>query len=125
MATLNKVQIIGNLGKEPESRVLPSGRKVCSFSVGVNRRWTNEGGESHEATEWFLVEAWGRLGEVCQEFLGKGRLVYLEGRLQTDRWQDDKGDPHSRTKLVAGVMQILDRKPDEVAAPAESEEIPF
>jgi single-strand DNA-binding protein len=126
MPSLNKAQIIGNLGKDPETRVLPSGRKVTTFSVAVNRRWKNGGGEEHEATEWFTVEAWGRIGEICQEYLSKGRLVFIEGRIQTDRWQDDKGDPHSRTKVVAGVMQILDRKEGEPeTASVTAEEIPF
>jgi single-strand DNA-binding protein len=125
MPALNRIQLIGRLGKEPETRVLPSGRKVCNFSLAVDRRWKNGGGETREATEWFAVETWGRMGEICQEYLGKGRLVYMEGRVQTDRWQDDKGDPHSRTKVVGAVMQILDRKPEEpeqATAPEEEAE---
>lgn len=125
MPALNRVQLIGRLGKEPETRVLPSGAKVCSFSMAVDRRWKNGGGETQEATEWFTVETWGRIGEICQEYLGKGRLIYLEGRVQTDHWQDDKGDPHSRTKVVGAIMQILDRKPEEpeeAAAPEEETE---
>ncbi len=125
MPALNRVQLIGRLGKEPETRALPSGRKVCSFSLAVDRRWKNGDGETREVTEWFTVETWGRIGEVCQEYLAKGRLIYLEGRVQTDHWQDDKGDPHSRTKVVGSMMQILDRKPEEpeeVPAPEEETE---
>jgi single-strand DNA-binding protein len=130
MPSLNKVQIIGRLGKDPESRTLPSGKNVASFSVAVDRRWKNGNGEAREATEWFSVEAWGQLGEICRQYLSKGRLVYVEGRLQTDRWQDDAGDPHSRTKVVALMMQILDRKPEDPEAvsspaPAAEAEIPF
>jgi single-strand DNA-binding protein len=123
MPALNRIQLIGNLGKDPELRTLPSGGKVCSFSMAVDRRWKNGNGETREATEWFNVESWGRLGEICHQYLSKGKLVYVEGRVQTDRWQDDKGEPHSRTKVVGQVMQILDRKPEEpeVAAAAEPE----
>jgi single-strand DNA-binding protein len=124
MPALNRIQVIGYLGKEPETRVLPSGRKVCAFSMAVDRRWKNGDGEPKEATEWFTVEAWGKLGEISQKYLHKGRLAYVEGRIQTDRWQDDQGDPHSRTKVVAQQMQILDRKPeepDDSAAAAEEE----
>jgi single-strand DNA-binding protein len=122
MPSLNRIQLIGRLGKDPESKLLPSGKKVCSFSLAVDRRWKNGDGEVKEATEWFYVETWGRLGEICHEYLAKGRLAYLEGRVQTDRWQDEKGDPHSRTKVVGLMMQILDRKPDEPEVTAEPEE---
>jgi single-strand DNA-binding protein len=126
MAALNRIQLIGYLGKDPETRVLPSGSKVCAFSVAVDRRWKNGGGETKEAVDWFLVEAWGRRGEICQEYLHKGRLVFVEGRMQNDRWQDENGDPHSRSKVVALQMQILDRKPEEpeMNNVAESEQEP-
>jgi single-strand DNA-binding protein len=125
MPALNRIQLIGRLGKDPEFRQLPSGKKVCSFSIAVDHRWKNGAGESKEATDWFTVESWGRLGEICNQYLAKGRLVYVEGRVQTDHWQDDKGDPHWRTKVVSGGMQILDRKPEEpevAAAPEEDAE---
>jgi single-strand DNA-binding protein len=125
MPALNRIQLIGNLGKDPELRTLPSGKKVCSFSMAVSHRWKNGSGEPKEATDWFNVETWGRLGEICNQYLSKGKLVYMEGRVQTDHWQDDKGDPHSRTKVVGAVMQILDRKPEEpevAAAPEEEAE---
>lgn len=116
MPALNKVQLIGNLGRDPETRFTPTGKKVCSFSLAVNGR---AGGEP----EWFQVEAWERLGEVCQEYLGKGRLVFLEGRLQTDKWNDDQGQAHSRTKIVARQMQMLDRKAGEPEPAADSPEL--
>lgn len=123
MAGLNRVQLIGRLGKDPETRYTPSGKKVTSFSVAVDRRWKSEEGETKEATDWFNVEAWGRLGEICQEYLGKGRLVYLEGRLQTNRYEQE-GEVRYFTKVVAQGMQILDRRPEE--KPAElDEEFPF
>jgi single-strand DNA-binding protein len=112
MPGLNKVQLIGNLGKDPETRFTPKGSKVCSFSVAVSRRWRSADGESKEATDWFNVEAWGKLGEICQQYLTTGRLVYLEGRLQTDRYEVDD-DVRYRTKVVASEMLMLDRKPEE------------
>jgi single-strand DNA-binding protein len=111
MPGLNRVQLIGNLGKDPETRFTPKGSKVCSFSVAVNRSWKSDG-EIKEATDWFTVEAWGKLGEICQDYLSKGRLVFIEGRLQTDRYEQD-GETKSFTKVVASQMQMLDRKPEE------------
>jgi len=94
---------------------------VATFSLAVDRRWKTDSGEAKEATDWFNVDAWGRLGEVCQKYLTKGRLIFVDGRVQTDRWQDDKGETHIRTKVVAANMQILDRKPEEPEG-AEAEE---
>jgi len=120
MPSLNRVQLIGNLGKDPETRVTPNGKKVCTFSVAVNRKWKSGEGEQKEATDWFNIEAWGRLGEVCQQYLGKGRLVFLEGRLHTDRVEGkEKGDVHYYTKVSLVQMQILDRRSGE---PEEAEE---
>ena len=111
MPGLNRVQLIGRLGKDPETRFTHKGSKVCSFSVAVDRRWKSEG-ESREATDWFNVEAWGKLGEICQSYLGKGRLVFIEGRLQTDRYESEE-ETRYFTKVVASQMQMLDRKPEE------------
>ena len=112
MPGLNRVQLIGRLGKDPETRFTPKGSKVCSFTVAVDRRWKSEG-DTKEATDWFNVEAWGKLGEICQDYLKKGRLVFIEGRLQTDRYETEGGEPRSFTKVVAQQMQMLDRKPEE------------
>jgi single-strand DNA-binding protein len=122
MPALNQVQLIGHLGKDPETRFTPTGKKVCHFTVAVNRTWRSGEGEEKEATDWFNIEAWGRLGEVCQQYLTKGKLVYIAGRLQTDRWTDDKNETHYRTKVVARQMQMLDRKPGEQDVTAEGEE---
>jgi len=111
MPGLNRVQLIGNLGKDPETRFTPKGSTVCSFSVAVNRSWKSDG-ETKEATEWFNIETWGKLGEICQQYLSKGRLVFIEGRLQTDRYEQD-GETQYFTKVVASQMQMLDRKPEE------------
>lgn len=112
MPGLNRVQLIGYLGKDPETRYTPSGKKVCSFRIGVTRRWKDQDNTPHEATDWINIEAWGRLGEICQQYLSKGRLVYVEGRLQIDRVGEDD-DTRYYAKVVASQMQMLDRKPEE------------
>jgi single-strand DNA-binding protein len=112
MPALNKVQLIGRLGKDPDAHTTPNGRKVCSFSLAVDRRWRSPAGETRSITDWFNVEAWGRLGEVCEQYLRKGRLVYLEGRLQTDRYEHE-GNTRYFTKVIANHVQMLERKPEE------------
>ena len=112
MPVLNRVQLIGRLGKDPEGRFTPTGKKVTTFSLAVSNRWKSGSGETKEYTEWINVEAWGRLGEVCQEYLHKGSLIYLEGRLKTERYED-KGETKFYTKVVALLMQMLDRKPSD------------
>lgn len=104
---LNKVIIIGLLGRDPEMRFTPGGRPVTSFSVAVSRTWTSGEGERHEETEWFNVVAWGNLAEICKNHLAKGNQVYIEGRLQTRGWEDDAGKKHFRTELVANEMIML------------------
>jgi len=115
MPSLNKVQIIGYLGKDPEMRTLSTGRKVTSFSVAVSRRWKNKDGHTEQATEWINAETWGRLAEICNEYLSKGSLVYIEGRLKTDQYEKG-GETRYITKVVAHQMQMLDRKPTEEEA---------
>ena len=112
MPALNRVQLIGYLGKDPESKFTPTGRKVTQFSVAISNRWRNKEGEPKEYTEWVNIEAWGRLGDICNEYLKKGSLVFVEGRLKTDRYED-KGENRYFTKVVALSMQMLDRKPSE------------
>jgi single-strand DNA-binding protein len=114
MPNLNRVQIIGRLGKDPEARTTKTGSAVVSFSVAVDRLWKSRGGESRKETDWFNVEAWGKLGQICLKFLGKGRLVFIEGRLLTQRWEHE-GEARYFTKVVASSMQMLDR-------PKETEE---
>ena len=112
MPTLNRVQLIGRLGKDPESKFTPTGKKVAHFSLAVSTRWKDKSGETKESTEWVNIEAWGRLGEVCQEYLKKGSLVFLEGRLKTDKYED-KGETRYYTKVVALTLQFLDKRPAE------------
>ena len=109
MPALNRVQLIGRLGKDPESKYTPTGKKVAHFSLAVSQRWRT-GGENKEYTEWVNIEAWGRLGEVCQEYLKKGSLVYLEGRLKTEKYEDKGGETKYYTKVVALTLQFLDKK---------------
>ena len=118
MPGLNRVQLIGYLGKDPETRYTPKGNTACSFSMAVTRRWKSEG-ESKEATDWFNVEAWGKFGEICQKYLTKGSLVFLEGRLQTDRYEAEGGEMRYFTKVIASQMQMLDRKSEEPEIEAE------
>ena len=109
MVGLNRVQLIGHLGRDPELKNIPSDKKVSIFSMAVNRRWKNKEGETQEVTDWFNIEAWERLAEICGEYLKKGSLVFLEGRLQTDSYEED-GNTRYFTKVIASQMQMLDRK---------------
>lgn len=118
MPALNRVQLIGRLGKDPESKFTPTGKKVAHFSVAVSNRWKSRDGETQESTEWVNIEAWERLGETCQQYLKKGSLVYVEGRLKTDKYED-KGETRYFTKVVAQMVQFL---PDGRAAEPSPEQ---
>jgi single-strand DNA-binding protein len=118
---LNKVMIIGHLGRDPEMRYTPSGRPVTSFSVVTTRAWTSAEGERHEESEWFNVVAWGNLAEICNQYLTKGQQVYVEGRLQTRGWEDEERKKHYRTELVASEMIVLgDRRNNTSPVPISS-----
>jgi single-strand DNA-binding protein len=104
---LNKVLLIGHLGRDPEMRYTPSGRPVTSFSLATSRSWTSAEGERHEETEWFNIVAWGNLAEICKQYLTKNRQIYVEGRLQTRGWEDEAGKKHFRTEVVANEMIML------------------
>lgn len=107
MASVNKVILIGNLGRDPELRYTPSGKPVASFTVATTDQWTGKEGGKEERTEWHRVVAWGRLGEICGEYLHKGRQVYVEGKLQTRAWEDRDGNKRYTTEVVASTMQML------------------
>jgi single-strand DNA-binding protein len=125
MTALNRVQLIGYLGKEPETRFTPNGKRVAHFSMGVTQRWKT-GNETRESTEWVNIEAWGRLGEVAQQYLKKGSLAYVEGRLKTDKYEAKAGDTRYFSKVVASGLQLLDRKPaDEPVMETEEEPAGF
>ena len=104
---LNKVMIIGNIGRDPEMRYTPSGKPVTSFSLASSRSWIGPDGERREETEWFNVVTWGNLAEICNQKLFKSQQVYVEGRLQTRSWEDERGQRHFRTEVVANEMIIL------------------
>ena len=124
MPALNRVQLIGRLGKDPESKFTPTGKRVAHFSVAISNRWKSKEGDAKEYTEWVNVEAWGRLGEVCQEYLKKGSLVYLEGRLKTEKYEDKEGETKYYTKVVALSLQFLDKKEKEEPVMTVEEEAP-
>ena len=108
MASINKVIIIGNLGKDPEVRYMPSGSAICNITVATSRQWKNkESGEKMEETEWHRVSLFDRLAEVAGEYLKKGRSVYVEGRLKTRKWTDKEGVERYTTEVIADVMQLL------------------
>ncbi len=109
--SLNKVLLIGNVGRDPEMRYLQSGEPVTTFSVATNRRWSGSDGQPREETEWHNVVAWRKLAEQCNEYLIKGRKVYIEGRLQTRSWDDQaSGQKRFRTEIVADRMIMLDSR---------------
>ena len=113
MPALNRVQLIGYLGRDPESKYTTTGKRVTDFPIAITNRWKDEYGETRENTEWVNIEAWGRLAETCHEYLGKGSLVYIEGRMKTDRYEDD-GETRYFTKVVARSVQFLsDNRDDE------------
>lgn len=118
---LNKVQIIGHLGKDPEMRYTPSGKPVTTFTVAVSRTWNSADGERHNETEWFNVVAWGTLAEICKQYLVKGQQVYVEGRLQTRRWDDKEGAKHTSVEVVANEMMMLGDRRESNNHASESE----
>lgn len=107
---LNKAMLIGNLGADPELRYTQSGVGVASFNVATTRRWKDKEGQQQEETEWHRIVAWQRLGEICNEYLHKGSKVYVEGRLQTRKWQDQNGNDRWTTEIVATDVQFLTPK---------------
>ncbi len=107
MASLNKVMLIGNLGKDPEVRYTPSGQAVASFSLATSEKFKSKSGEWEERTEWHNITLWGKLAEIAGEYLSKGKTVYIEGRLQTRKWQDKNGNDRYTTDIVGDKMQML------------------
>jgi single-strand DNA-binding protein len=127
--SLNKVLLIGNVGRDPELRYLAGGEAVTTFSLATNRRWRGDDGQPREQTEWHSVVAWRTLAEQCAEYLTRGRHVYVEGRLQTRTWDDaTTGQKRYRTEIVADRMLLLDSRSDRAGAtvdvPEEAEAAP-
>lgn len=108
----HRTELIGNLGKDPEMRYTANGNAVVSFSVAVNETWNGSDGEKQQRTEWYSVIAWSRLAEICAQYITKGSLVFVSGRMQTRSWDGNDGVKHYRTELIANEVKFLDRKGD-------------
>lgn len=108
--SLNKVQLIGNLTRDPELRYTPNGTAVCSFGLATNRTWKTDTGEKHEEADFHNIVSWNKLAEICSQFLLKGRKAYVEGRLSTRKWVGQDGTPRSTTEVVISDMILLDSK---------------
>jgi single-strand DNA-binding protein len=107
MASVNKVILIGNLGRDPELRYTQGGQAVANFTMATTERFSTREGEKQERTEWHRVVAWGRTGELCAQYLSKGRSVYVEGRIQSREWEDKEGQKRRTTEIVATNVQFL------------------
>lgn len=105
--SLNKVMLLGRLGRDPEVRYTSSGKAVATFTLATSYRWRNQDGNDQESTEWHRIVAWGRLGEICGEFLSKGKQVYLEGRIQSREWEDQDGNKRTTVEIIATDMIML------------------
>ena len=134
MAYLNKVMVIGNVGRDPEMRFTPSGKPVTSFTLATNRVFTTADGERRRETEWFNIVVWGRQAESCNQFLTKGQQVYVEGELRTSTWEGQDGQKRSRVEVHANRVIFLDRRAvtglpegefEEAQETIEPEELPF
>jgi len=110
MYSLNRATLIGNLTREPEMRQTPGGQAVCSFSIATNRSWTGNDGAKQDATEFHNIVAWGKLADICGQYLAKGKKIYVEGRLQTRDWEGQDGVKRYRTEIVAENLIMLDNK---------------
>ena len=110
MAGVNKAILVGNLGRDPEVRYTPNGLAVANFNIATSETFTNKSGERETRTEWHRIVAFGKLGEICGEYLAKGRQVYIEGRIQTRDWEDKDGIRRYTTEIVASQMQMLGTK---------------
>ena len=107
MASVNKVILVGNLGRDPEVRYMPNGEAVCNFSIATTDNWKDKNGQKQERTEWHNIVMYRKLAEIAGEYLKKGRPVYIEGRLQTRKWQTKEGQDRYTTEIVAEQMQML------------------
>jgi len=135
---INKAILIGRLGADPEIRYTPSGAEVANFRIATSEAWTNKNGEKEERTEWHRIVAWRGLAKICGEYLSKGRLVYIEGKIRNRSWEDKEGNKRTTTEIEATEMKMLggggggeaERKTKEPEAdytppPAKEEDIPF
>jgi len=127
--SVNKVILVGRLGNDPEVRYTSDGTAVASFRLATTKKWSNQKGEKEERTEWHRIVAWRRLGEICGEYLSKGKQVFIEGELQTRQWEDKEGNKRYATEVVASNMQMLGGVPRnggaEASAPSPEDDLPF
>jgi len=123
MASINKVILVGYLGADPEIRYTPSGAAVANFRMATTEQWSTKEGQRQERTEWHRIVAWRKLGEICGQYLHKGSMVYIEGRLQTRSWDDRDGNKRYTTEIIAQGMQMLDRA-DKSGQPSSFDEAP-
>lgn len=130
MSNLNKVMIIGRLGQDPEVRYMPSGKAVANLSVATSEKWKDQNGEKQERTEWHRISAFDKLAEIMEKYLTKGSQVYIEGKLQTRKYQAKDGSDRYTTEIIAHQMQMLgggerkEQKREQRSAPAQ-DEVPF
>lgn len=127
---LNKAMIIGNLGGDPEMRYTPSGKPLTKFQLASNRNWISAEGERKTETEWFTIIAWGKLAEICNQYLTKGQQVYIEGRIHTRKWKDEGGNSHSSVEITAQEMLMVggrsdDSEPEDGSEVDPEEDFPF
>ena len=116
---INKVILVGRLGKDPETKSTPSGTTVTKFSLATDERFTDRTGERQQRTEWHNIVAWGKLGDICGQFLRKGKLVYIEGSIRTDSWDDkESGQKRYRTEIIASEMKMLEKRGEGEGGPA-------
>jgi len=123
MSSLNKIMLIGHLGKDPEIRYTPDGSPVATFSLATSENWTDKSGSRQEHTEWHLIVAWNRLADLSKRFLSKGRQVYVEGRIRSREWNDRDGNKRRTTEVIASQIVLLGSRPqgvETVAQPAET-----
>ncbi|UCD18428.1 MAG: single-stranded DNA-binding protein [Candidatus Zixiibacteriota bacterium] len=124
MASVNKVILIGNLGKDPELRYTPGGQAVANFSLATSEKWRDKDGAMQDKTEWHNIVLWGRQAEIAKEYLSKGRQVYIEGRIQTRSWDDKEGNKRYTTEVVAQRLQFLGTREQAPSAVPASEDVP-
>lgn len=124
MSSLNKVMLIGNLGKDPEVRYTPDGTPVATFSLATSENWTDKSGGRQEHTEWHTVVAWNKLADLCKRYLSKGRQVYIEGRIRSRDWTDKDGNKRRTTEVIASQMVLLGSRSQGADAGAHSMEAP-
>ena len=110
---VNRVMLVGRLGRDPEQRFTSSGTPVTNFSLATDERWKDQSGERQTRTEWHQIVVWGKLAEICSQYLNKGKLVFIEGRLQTREWDDRDGNRRRTTEIVASDMQMLGSRSEE------------